>query len=154
MNTSSLPKNVFILAAFLLSACGGAHKIKAQKTNIWEGTTDREERIINAANEFGGLPYFEARYNPAPCPCPPFELRLGPRWVRVVLVYSEEEGALVEELIGDAKRAANKGESHVYFLHGSLEPDRIQRTVTGFPVMEFDFTNFSLERPVEDVEVD
>jgi hypothetical protein len=27
----------------------------------------------------------EVRWNPAPCPCPPFELRLGERWLRAEL---------------------------------------------------------------------
>lgn len=130
-------------------SCGGAQKVEEQRASLSDSVMDREEAMVIAAKEFSDEAYFEARYNPVPCPCPPFELRTGERWIRVVLVYSEEEGGQIQALIRDAKKATNRGENPTYYLQGSLDPDRIQRTVIGFPVMEFDFVSYSLDPPNE-----
>jgi hypothetical protein len=107
----------------------------------------REEIMVEAANELGDEPFWVARYNPPSCPCPPFELRVGSAWVRIVLVQSEEDEAKIKELIRHAKRELSRGETGLYYFEGSLDPDGIQRTATGFPVMEFEFFDYYLEAP-------
>ncbi len=112
----------FTFFLFWMCSCSSAVHLEREKAVRLDQGSDRQSLIVEAAKIFGPQPYYEARYNPTPCPCPPFELRVDDRWVRVVLVFSDED---------------------------SPEYDRIQQTVTGFPVMEFEFNAYSREKPVE-----
>ena len=54
----------------------------------------------------------EVRHNPARCPCPPWEVRVGRRWERVHVEDVSEEGTYVEALArraGDDDRRAVDG---------------------------------------------
>ncbi|MFT7622694.1 MAG: hypothetical protein ACI9WU_001869 [Myxococcota bacterium] len=42
-----------------------------------------EDEVVNAARVAAEQPELVVRYNPVRCSCPPFEIQLGARWVRL-----------------------------------------------------------------------
>ena len=139
----------FTFFLFWMCSCSSAVHLEREKAVRLDQDSDRQSLIVEAAKIFGPQSFYEARYNPTPCPCPPFELRVDDRWVRVVLVFSDEDSPVVNKLIEDAQKLANDGTAPSFYFVGALEYDRIQQTVTGFPVMEFEFNAYSREKPVE-----
>lgn len=56
----------------------------------------------------------QLRYNPARCPCTPWEVKLSSGWERVQLMDGTEDGGLLERLEGQLKAGVDKpaGQSH------------------------------------------
>jgi hypothetical protein len=87
--------------AVLLSACGASKRERGPANPLRASIEDD----IAALDDEAPLP---ARYNPAPCACPPLELRIGARWLRAAWVSSEQAEALArtfEDLAAAPRRS-------------------------------------------------
>jgi hypothetical protein len=60
------------------------------------------------------------RYNPVKCNCPPFEVHLGPRWVRVVLENLASPDSVAAGLLKTAQRDLKKDQLIHYDVIGDL----------------------------------
>ena len=107
----------------------------------------REELQNQAVEESPTKHVYRARYNPPLCPCPAFEVAVGDRWVRVALVDQDEDRPLRGDLSAFAEEQGSVEQQALYLI-GTLEPDRIQNSATGFPVMEFVLEGFTDSFPV------
>lgn len=79
-----------------------------------------EAEVINAAEVAAAEPEVVVRYNPVRCSCPPFEVQLGARWVRVKLAQMSEPGSLAASLLKNAQRALDAGKIQHFPLRGQL----------------------------------
>lgn len=106
----------------------------------------REELQTLAVDESSNKHVYRARHNPPLCPCPPFEVFVGARWIRVVLVEQDEDRPRIGDLNLFASEPGESSEEEL-FLIGTLEPDRIQYSATGFPLTEFVLEGFTNSDP-------
>ena len=136
---------VLTLVGLAIASCGGAGK------ELPEAPLTREELAARAVDkvEAAGLNVFRVRYNPPACPCPPFELEVADRWVRIFLRDDDPDAGVAESLVRAAKEAEADAGAAVFYAVGSPDPDRFRPCSTGFPVMEFTIESFSEDPPVE-----
>ncbi len=119
----------------------------ATTTTLPEEPPNREELIVEAIGAAERTEYFEARYNPPDCPCPPFEVRFADRWVRVALEDADEDDRVSARMLREATEDHQAGARAPYFVTGVPDDDRIQHCSTGFPVVVFQLEAFSREVP-------
>lgn len=62
------------------------------------------------------------RYNPAQCACPPFELQVGPRWVRVELEGEKDPATPASALLARARTDLDQRRVPHYSVKGELDP--------------------------------
>ncbi len=78
----------FWCAAILLGALGwvgcGAEAVGRAEPNPLRQVLEQDVAKVDRSAPL------QLRYNPARCQCPPFELRLGSRWVRAELLPTDE----------------------------------------------------------------
>jgi hypothetical protein len=74
-----------VLTVFALAAVGCATTPSSPRDHA----RDRLETVVDQHQETTS---FRVRLNPAPCDCPPFELRLGDAWYRVFLEPPDDDG--------------------------------------------------------------
>ncbi len=67
-----------------------------------------------------GEPCWELRLNPAPCDCPPFELRQGDHWARLWIDDRSDQGSLAESLRHEAERSQREGVLRSWLVQGRL----------------------------------
>ena len=79
-----------------------------------------EAEVINAAEVAAAEPEIVVRYNPVRCSCPPFEVQLGARWVRVKLAQMSEPASLAATLLKKAKQARQARQIPHYPVRGQL----------------------------------
>jgi hypothetical protein len=91
--------------------------------------------------------WYELRYNPVPCDCPPYELRLGDSWVRVALrpPFEEEQGPTAALLARSSADLADERLAH-YAVFGGLD-DGVQRCETNALVARLDVASWSDQVP-------
>jgi hypothetical protein len=133
-----------VLLAMLAVSCGGAGKKQ-------ESPLSREQLAARAVDqaETSGQTVFPIRYNPPACPCPPFEVEVAERWVRVFLQDDDPEAGVAQALERAARQAESASLLPLFYALGTPEPDRFKPCSTGFPVMEFSIESFSDRPPVE-----
>ena len=107
----------------------------------------REEILVSEVEEAVTKHVYHARHNPALCPCPDFEVEAGENWVRVVLVERDADNPLEPDLNRFVEERAGFGKQDLYLI-GTLDPDRIQYSPTGYPLMEFVLEGFTDAYPV------
>ena len=78
------------------------------------------------AEDAAAHPVLTLRYNPCDCQCPEFEIRLGPRWVRVALADLADVASTAGQLLGRAKLDRRAGRIGHYRVAGKLRatPER------------------------------
>lgn len=89
--------------------------------------------------------WFEVRYNPCDCACPPFEVRLGDRWLRATVRPDADEPP-TSLLLQTATDDLAEGRVPRYALIGSID-DGVQRCATNALVVRIDATEWSTEVP-------
>jgi hypothetical protein len=60
------------------------------------------------------------RYNPVSCNCPPFEIQLGARWVRLEVRGTREEGSSAAAFLAQARADLETGHFKSYTVSGEL----------------------------------
>lgn len=85
-----------IVAVLLVAGCGKPDACRALLDEMVKKVV-----TVTAQSEPARL-----RYNPAGCDCPPFELRVEDRWVRVELVESEDPARPLPDFIAQCKAEA------------------------------------------------
>jgi hypothetical protein len=133
--------------AIFVGACSSAQQGIPKPKPLEEKFETREQALEVLVKDFAEESVFEVRYNPPLCPCPAYEILVKGVWVRIVLVYSEEEDEVVRAMEKHAKKTAKSLESKTFYLLGSLGAIHFQRTITGFPVLEFELSSYEIERP-------
>ncbi len=84
-----------------LIACGGADLTSFDVIEIAERRLARSNsRAADAASD---ITVFEGivRYNPADCECPPYELAIGQRWVRIDVTTTREPEPRVRDWLSE-----------------------------------------------------
>jgi len=71
------------------------------------------------------------RYNPAECECPPFELALKDRWIRVDVVYSSDPVRPLDTFSGQCEENMRNGKAGEYDLGLSLDSSTPQYCKNG-----------------------
>ncbi len=79
-----------------------------------------EDQIEAAARAASEGPTQTVRYNPVKCTCPPFEVQLGLRWVRVELESADDPESLASRLTLRAKEELDNDPPPVYVVTGDL----------------------------------
>jgi hypothetical protein len=140
-----------LLLVLLLCSCSSAHQQMTTEPSPQNTYESREKALESLVKAVEKKTVFVARYNPPLCPCPEFEVLVEKTWVRVVLIYSEEDEELARAMKVKADKKTKRTKDHVFYLYGSLEAIRFQRTVTGFPVMEFELSSFETGAPSQEL---
>ena len=128
---------VFIAISWLLALSCARPATQKERAPI------REEIIVEAIENSGGKHLYPVRYNPPLCPCPEFEVQVDRLWVRILLVDYDEDQPVSRQLRRFVQENPSGDEAKPLFLIGSLDPDRIEYTATGFPVVEFVVEGFT-----------
>ncbi len=109
-----------------LFACGG-YRVEQQLDPIEAALIHSSAGVLDAidaglgaeaAQEWIG---FSARFNPANCACPPWEIILRGHWVRVWLEAEAGSGGQLDRLETTARRDLGEGVLTQYRLFGRLE---------------------------------
>lgn len=127
------------LPALALVSCAGATAVPAETVPL---TPVEETRTLLQAAALST--WVEARYNPCDCPCPPFEVRLGDRWLRA-LVRPEADPPTTLLLAAAAEDLAG-GRIPTYAIIGTLD-DSVRRCSTNALVVRVDATDWSPQVP-------
>ncbi len=92
--------------------------------------TERERELrltrqaVQAAFESPGV---EIRYNPVECECPPFEAKIGERWIRVKILVGPNPNVPVEKFVEQNDQELRRGFTGSYMVPMELE-NRSERT--------------------------
>ena len=115
-------KHLLVTAAALsLLACGGAKP----KTSPSLYDSLRAE-VLSVAE----APQLSLRYNPAPCDCPAFELRLPKRWIRAS--WSDWSGDAWSALRGELSGLSPAQLPRLLHVKGSVAPSSLRRSPRGW----------------------
>lgn len=128
------------LALLLLAGCASAPPATVAPPPLT--AVEVTGAMLSAAAE---SPWFEVRYNPCPCDCPPFEVRLGNQWLRAALRPADDEPP-TSELVAAAAEDLAAGRVSRYALIGSID-DTVRRCATNALVVRLDATAWSREIP-------
>lgn len=112
--TRVLPRTLLVL--LLLTACSAA-PVEGPSPPTLAG---QEANLSTAAQVAAGRGQLVIRFNPVRCSCPPFEIQLGARWVRVRLEQMDAEGSPASLLAARAKIDLNDGKLSHYPVRGDL----------------------------------
>lgn len=85
-----------------------------------------EDELRQAAKVMATQAHLVVRYNPVKCSCPPFELQIGSRWVRVAFEKSKVPDSAAEKLNTKAAQETKDGGIGHYKIKGELD-DSINR---------------------------
>ena len=101
----------------IVAAC--ASTTPAQKVGSSSSETYADE-VVNAAAVAATEPEVVLRYNPVRCTCPPFEVQLGARWVRVRVAGLDSKGSAASQLLVKAKADLDASRVVQYPVKGEL----------------------------------
>lgn len=76
------------------------------------------------------------RYNPVDCDCPPFEVRIGERWVRVLPTANEDPESAIAELLVRARADWQDGNIETYEIPLELDSSSARFCGNGTPYFE------------------
>ena len=85
-----------------------------------------EDELRQAAKVMATQTHLVVRYNPVKCSCPPFELQIGSRWVRVAFEKSKVPNSAASKLNIKAAKETKQGGIEHYNIQGELD-DSINR---------------------------
>jgi hypothetical protein len=85
-----------------------------------------KEEVRQAAKVTAAQTHLVLRYNPVACACPPFELQVGSRWVRVALEGVKEVESAAGKLAAKAAADNKRGSISHYKIKGELD-DKLRR---------------------------
>lgn len=96
---------MLVAALVMLQACAGAQSAGEPTFAQLDGASSAVRRaVVRGAEAVASEDdvVVRARYNPAHCDCPAWEVLLWDRWVRVALVPSREAGSWVDRFASTA----------------------------------------------------
>jgi hypothetical protein len=85
-----------------------------------------EDELRQAAKVMATQAHLVVRYNPVKCSCPPFEIQIGSRWVRVAFEKSKVPNSAAAKLNTKAAKETKQGAIEHYKVKGELD-DSINR---------------------------
>ncbi len=102
--------------ALWAAACGGATVDVAAEPRMayWRAM---EARLAVAQQ----TEHHTLRYNPTPCRCPPFEMLLDRRWVRVDLAVTDVDDPVLTALLAATRGAREREALRTYRVDGVLD---------------------------------
>lgn len=103
-------------ALVLLGACSANRTPTGQPAE--PETYDEEVRTL--AGQASDSPLKVIRFNPVSCQCPPFEIQLGARWVRLLVNGTEEPQSPAGLLATEAAADLAAGRIEHYRVEGEL----------------------------------
>lgn len=119
-----VPKTMLLAVAVVMAAPGCGH------SNAWQ---ERMTQLRSEVSETADAGAVTLRYNRPECDCPPWEMKLSKRWVRVQIVESTDPALPLEELEKEGKRKAAAGEATGSPLTLALETGKPSYCANGTP---------------------
>ncbi|TNF31518.1 MAG: hypothetical protein EP329_12215 [Deltaproteobacteria bacterium] len=105
-----------VAGALLLGCASTEHgEPKVDPAHQWASTV--RERIVAARDQ----PSYTLRYNPAACDCPPFEIRLGEVWHRVLFAGAGPDDETIQALDAAVQDARARRVNATWQIQGSLD---------------------------------
>lgn len=129
---------IYAIVFLWLSACSPPAAVPTKTPH-----SGLEEAIEQDLARSGDEGRYVLRHNPVVCNCPPFELELGARWVRVALTDAMLVGSPAARLQAQATVDTTNGLLTSYPVQGTLSTD-ISRCGQGAP-----YLTLTLETPTE-----
>ena len=134
---------IYAIAVLWLSACSPPAAVPTKTP-----PSGLEEAIEQDLARSGDEGRYVLRHNPVVCNCPPFELELGARWVRVALSDATLVGSPAARLQAQAKADTTEGLLKSYPVDGTLSSDLL-RCGQGAP-----YLTLTLDTPPETNDID
>lgn len=116
------------LLGLCITQCGGPQA--GAPRDPWEEALGHAREVVDGArdtafesSEDRDVVTVEARYNPASCACPEWEIAFRGRWTRVFLEFAPEDDALRTALAGQATEDAGSDGLGTWWISGRLGDD-------------------------------
>ena len=123
----------YLLLSLIMALAACSHTTATAPKTVANSLEDAIQKDLARA---GDQPKHVLRHNPVLCRCPPFELELGARWVRVALTEIDVPDSPAFKLHATALEDTKKQRLVTYPVHGSLL-STIQRCGQGAPYLTF-----------------
>lgn len=109
-------------AAILVSLLLGCGTGEVREPAPPPGPLPYADELRQSAEVAAQQPQLTLRYNPVQCACPPFEVQVGPRWVRVVLESVTDPATPAGQLLARARADLDQRKVSHYAVKGELDP--------------------------------